>query len=165
MKAKIILTDAEPSSVNPDSKELANTIINRIGLMPRKKGATENMYRTLLLLYERTKQANQEKKPELGVVLVEEMGASAGISRQTMYDYLGRWMQLNLIVKTSYIVEGKVVIGYKLNGNTLEGAFEKSMVQIKNNMNRTLQYIRELQKTIKNEKLRKVMKAKDSNKD
>lgn len=142
-----------PSSVTPDSKELANVVISRIGLMPRKKGSTEGMYRTLIELYEKTKRANQDKRPEAAIMTVEEMGKFAGITRQTMYEYLSRWTALDLIVKTSYIWEGKVIIGYKLNGNTLEAAFDRVLVKIKNNLEMTHKYIRELQKSLKNEKL------------
>ncbi len=56
---------------------------------------------------------------------VEEMGSYAGITRQTMYDYLKRWLALDIIIKTSYIGSNqKVVIGYKLNGNNIESAFQ-----------------------------------------
>lgn len=158
VKDKIILTNSEPASMSPGAKELAMVIINRIGLMPRKKGSTENMHEALIELYERSKMAISQKKPELAVVTVEEMGQAAGITRQTMYDYLSRWTTLDLIVKTSYIHEGKVVIGYKLNGNTIEQAFEKAFVKIKNNLEQTQKYVRELQKTIKNEKLSQKMK-------
>lgn len=157
-KEKMILNDTTPSSMNPDSKELANVIISRIGLMPRKKGSTEDMYKILLDLYERTKRASQEKKLELAVMTVEDMGLLAGITRQTMYEYLDRWTTLDLIVKTSYIWEGKVVIGYKLNGNTLEAAFERVLLKIKNHTEITQKYIKELQKTIKNEKLSNIAK-------
>lgn len=160
MSEKIILSDVTPASVTPDSKELANVIIARIGLSPRKKGSTENMHKTLIELYERTKKANQEKRPEIAVMTVEEMGAYAGITRQTMYEYLDRWTTLDLIVKTSYIWESKVVIGYKLNGNTLEAAFERVLLKIKNHLEFTQKYIRELQKTIKNEKLSQGAKIK-----
>lgn len=162
MKEKIILTDITPISVTPDAKELANVIISRIGLCPRKKGSTENMYKTLIEIYERTKRANQEKRPELAVMTVDEMGQFAGITRQTMYEYLDRWTTLDLIIKTSYIYEGKVVIGYKLNGNTLETAFERVLIQIKNHMEITQKYIRDLQKTIKNEKLSLAQKIKQA---
>lgn len=157
-KEKITLQDITPSSMNPDSKELANVIISRIGLIPRKKGSTEDMYKILLDLYERTKRASQEKKLELAVMTVEDMGNLAGITRQTMYEYLDRWTTLDLIVKTSYIWEGKVVIGYKLNGNTLEAAFERVLLKIKNHTEITQKYIKELQKTIKNEKLSNIAK-------
>lgn len=89
---------------------------------------------------------------------VEEMGYFAGITRQTMYDYLRRWLDLNLIVKTSYIKDNKVIIGYKLNGNTLEQAFERAFVQVKNNMDTTLKYAQELQKLVKNEKISETQK-------
>ncbi len=158
---KIILTDKEPGSMNPKAEELANIVIDRMGLNPRKKGSTEKMYRTLIELYERAKRASQQKKPEIAVMTVEEMGSFAGITRQTMYDYLKRWTQLDLIVKTSYIYEGKVIIGYKLNGLTLEKAFEKASVKIKNNLEATQKYVKELQKAIKNEKLSQKMKQKD----
>lgn len=155
---KIILNDITPSSINPDSKELANVIIYRIGLMPRKKGSTQDMFKVLLNLYERTKISNQQKRPESAIMTVEEMGKAAGITRQTMYEYLSRWTELDLIVKTSYIWEGKVIIGYKLNGTTLESAFDRVFVKVKNNMEMTQKYIRELQKTLKNEKLSAHMK-------
>ena len=155
---KIILTENEPG-MNANSEELAKVIVNRLGLSPRKEGSTDKMYRTLVELYERSKQANREKNPELAVMTVDDMGYFAGITRQTMYEYLKRWMSLNLIVKTSYIKEGKVIIGYKLNGNTLEQAFEKSMQKIRNNMDTTLKYIKELQRVVKNEKLSAGQKA------
>lgn len=150
---KIILTDQEPN-LGAGSEELANVIINRIGVMPRKKGSTDKMPRVFLELYERSKAANRDKNPKLAVMTVEEMSMHAGITRQTMYDYLKRWLAIDLITKTSYIDEkNKAVIGYKLNGPTLEGAFEKSKVRINNNLNLTSQYIAELQKRIKNEKI------------
>ena len=161
---KIILTEHEPG-MNANSEELAKVIINRLGLSPRKEGSTDKMYRTLLEMYERSKQANREKNPEMAVMTVDDMGYFAGITRQTMYEYLKRWMSLNLIVKTSYITEGKVVIGYKLNGNTLEQAFEKSMQKISNNMETSMKYIRELQRIVKNEKLRYGQKLKNSSED
>lgn len=158
---KIVLNSTEPSSMNPKAEELANIVIDRIGLNPRKKGSTDKMFRTLIELYERMKKAMQNKKPEEAVMTVEEMGAFAGITRQTMYDYLKRWTALDLIVKTSYIYEGKVIIGYKLNGINLENAFEKAFVRIKNNLETTQKYVKELQKTIKNEKLSQKMKQKE----
>ncbi len=152
MKHKIILTNTEPS-LNPSSEELSKVIIDRLGLMPRKKGSTENIHRVLIELYERSKSANQNKQPEKAVMTVEEMAVFAGITRQTMYDYLPRWVGLNLITKTSYINEGKVIIGYKLNGNTLEQAFEKVISRIQENLNFTRSYIQEFQKVLKNEKI------------
>lgn len=157
--SKIVLQNHEPS-MNPTSEELARIIMSRVGLEPRKSGSTDKMHRTLLELYERAKSAHREKRPESAVMTVEEMGAYAGITRQTMYDYLRRWLNLDLIVKTSYIVDNKVIIGYKLNGSTLEAGFEKACRQISNNMDLTLKYIRELQKRIKNEKISQTQKEK-----
>ncbi|NTV23594.1 MAG: hypothetical protein HGA85_04430 [Nanoarchaeota archaeon] len=155
------LTNAEPSSTNPDSKELAELLIVRMGLSPRKTGSTDQMHKVLLELYERTKLAAKEKKPELAVLTVEEMGNHASISRQTMYDYLKRWIDYDLISKTTYIYENKVIVGYKLNGVTLENAFDKAAVRIKNNVDQTLKLARDLQNTIKKEKISETMKSKD----
>lgn len=153
-KEKIILNDVMPASMSPDSEELAKVIVNRIGLMPRKKGSTDYMFRALIEIYERMKKSNQNKRPEQAIMTVEEMGNCAKITRQTMYEYLARWTELDLIVKTSYIWEGRVVIGYKLNGNTLEAAMERAFVKINNSLDMTLKYTRELQKQLKNEKLK-----------
>ena len=150
---KIILTEIEPA-IGANSEELSNIVINRIGVMPRKKGATDRMNRVLIELYERNKAANREKNPKLSVMTVEDMGTIAGITRQTMYDYLKRWLAIDMVVKTSYIDNNnKAVIGYKLNGTTLEGAFDKAKAKINNNLNLTTRYIIELQRLIKNEKL------------
>ncbi len=152
---KIILTDLEPS-LGADSHELANVVIQRMGLMPRKKGATERMNRVLVELYEKSKEASREKKPTMSIMTVEEMAMHAGITRQTMYDYLKRWLDLELIQKTSYIdVYNKVVVGYKLNGATLEKAFDKARTKISNNLLLTQKIIVELQKSLKNEKISK----------
>lgn len=152
MPTKIVLTNVEPG-MNPSADELAMTVLSRIGLMPRKSGSTEKMHNVLLELYERSKVANREKKPEAAVITVEEMAVHAGITRQTMYDYLGRWLDLNLITKTSYIKEGKVIIGYKLNGTTLETAFERAVQQVSSHLASTQKYIQELQKMVKNAKI------------
>ena len=149
---KFILAHTEVG-MHPTADDYARAITARLGLLPRKKGATEKMANILMQLYERTKQAQKLKKPELAVVTVEELGAFAGISRQTMYEYLGRWIDLNLIAKTSYIHNSQVVVGYKLNGNTLEGAYEKAQVAVINHLELTGKYVKELQKTIKNEKI------------
>lgn len=156
---KIVLQNHEPG-MNPTSKELAKIVMARIGLEPRKSGATDKMFRTLLELYERSKLANREKRPEQAVMTVEEMGVFAGITRQTMYDYLRRWLDLNMIVKTSYIVDNKVVIGYKLNGSTLEASFDKARQRVSNNLELTAKYVKELQKLIKNEKISQTQKEK-----
>ena len=157
---KIVLQNHEPS-MNPTSEELAKIVMSRMGLEPRKSGSTDKMFRTLMELYERSKQANRNKQPESAVMTVEEMGYYAGITRQTMYDYLRRWLDLNMIIKTSYIVNNKVVIGYKLNGTTLEASFEKAHQQINNNMELTLKYVQELQRRIKNEKISQAQKDKN----
>ena len=154
---KIVLQNHEPG-MNPTSEELAKIVMARIGLEPRKSGATDKMFRTLLELYERSKLANREKRPEEAVMTVEEMGVFAGITRQTMYDYLRRWLDLNMIVKTSYIVDNKVVIGYKLNGSTLEASFDKARQQVSNSLELTAKYVKELQKLIKNEKISQTQK-------
>ena len=151
---KIVLQSIEPST-NPTSEELAKVVMSRVGLDPRKTGSTDKMYRTLLELYERAKFAYREKKPEEAVMTVEEMGMYAGITRQTMYDYLRRWLELNMIVKTSYIKDNKVIIGYKLNGATLEQSFDKAISRITKNLDDTKKYIQDLQKLIKNEKISK----------
>lgn len=151
---KIILTNSEPG-LNADSIELAQIIIERLGLMPRKKGSTEKMNMVLIELYERAKEAARVHQPAKAIITVEEMGLYAGITRQTMYDYLRRWLELDFIIKTSYIdIYNKVVIGYKLNGNTIEQAFEKAKTKINNHLDLTAKYIREMQRTLKNEKIR-----------
>jgi len=159
-KNKIILTNIEPD-INANSEEMAGVLIQRLGLMPRKKGSTERMNKVLIELYERAKDAARQKNPTKSIMTVEDMAYFAGITRQTMYDYLKRWLDLDLIIKTSYIDENqKVVIGYKLNGHTLEQSFEKARARINNNLDFTLKYIRELQKTIKNEKISQAQKSK-----
>lgn len=155
--SKIVLQNHEPG-MNPTSEELARIIMTRLGLEPRKSGATDKMYRVMTELYERAKVSHREKKPEHAVMTVEEMGAFAGITRQTMYDYLRRWLELSMIVKTSYIVDNKVIIGYRLNGSTLETSFEKARQQITNNLELTNRYIQEMQRRIKNEKISQTQK-------
>ncbi len=152
MTAKIIITNHEPG-MNPTAEELSKVVLSRMGLTPRKEGATDKMHNVLVELYEKMKTAQREKKPESAVMTVEELGLHAGITRQTMYDYLKRWLDLDLVSKTSYITEGKVIIGYKLNGSTLESAFEKAVQRINNHLETSMKYVRELQKLIKNEKI------------
>lgn len=139
--------------MNPTADELSRIIMHRMGLMPRKEGSTDKMHNVLVEIYEKMKAAQREKHPEAAVMTVEEMGLHAGITRQTMYDYLKRWVELDLISKTSFITDGKVIIGYKLNGSTLESAFEKSVQRITNYLETSMKYVRELQKLIKNEKI------------
>ena len=151
--SKIILTNIEPG-LNADSSEMANVVIQRIGLMPRKKGSTEKMHRVLIDMYERAKLATREKDPKQAIMTVENMGVSVGITRQTMYEYLRRWLELDLIIKTSYIDEwNKVVIGYKLNGTTIEQAFERAKKKVHKHLDETSKYVVEMQKLLKNEKI------------
>jgi hypothetical protein len=159
---KIILSDLKPGN-DANSLEIADILTKRLGLMPRKEGSTEKMNLVLLELYERAKSASREKSPTKAVMTVEEMSAFAGITRQTMYDYLKRWLGLDLITKATYInSDEKVVIGYKLNGNTIEAAFDHAKAKIETNLEETRKIILELQKTVKNEKISQGMKDKDS---
>lgn len=161
---QFILRHIEPT-MNPSQDELANVIIHRLGLMPRKKGSTEKMYRVLLELYEKAKIAGREKSQTAALMTVEEMAIHAGISRQTMYDYIKRWVDIDFISKMSYIgQEQKVIIGYKLNGPTLEAAFEKARTRIHNNLDITATYIGELQRIVKNEKISKTFEEKPTKK-
>lgn len=134
--------------------ELTKVLLARFGLLPRKKDGTAEMHKLLLELYERKKQSNRERRPELAVLPVEEMGVFAGIKRQTMYDYLRRWLDLQLLKKTSFVANGKVVIGYELNGTNLEGAFRKAETAIKNHLDYSFKIVEQLQSEIKKEKLR-----------
>lgn len=89
----------------------------------------------------------------MAVLPVEVMAMHAGIKRQTMYDYLGRWLGLNILKKTSFVSDGKVVIGYELNGTNLEGAFKKAEQVISSHATETVDLIKELQNQVKKEKL------------
>ncbi len=140
---------------NANSEELAKVLLARFGLLPRKKDGSAQMHRLLLELYERKKQSNKEKRPELAVMPVEDMGVFAGIKRQTMYDYLHRWLDLQILKKTSFVNQGKVIIGYELNGTTLENAFRKAESVIKGHLEHSFRMIENLQNEIKKEKLRK----------
>ncbi len=137
-----------------NQEELTKVLLARFGLLPRKKDGTAEMHKLLLELYERKKQSNRERRPELAVLPVEEMGVFAGIKRQTMYDYLRRWLDLQLLKKTSFVANGKVVIGYELNGSNLEGAFRKAETSIKNHLDYSFKIIEQLQNEIKKDKLR-----------
>lgn len=152
MTTKIMIGDQEPG-MNPTAEELSKVIMARMGLMPRKEGSTDKMHNVLAELYEKMKIAQREKKPEAAVMTVEELGLHAGITRQTMYDYLRRWLELDLVAKTSYIQGGKVIVGYKLNGGTLESSFMKAVQKINNHLETSMKYVKELQKLIKNEKI------------
>jgi hypothetical protein len=157
---KIHLEIVEPL---PDAKpeEIARIVLARFGLLPRKKDGTAQMHKLLLELYERKKAANRDKKPEAAVMTVEDMGVFAGIKRQTMYDYLGRWLVLNLLKKTSFVSSGKVVIGYELNGGNLEAAFKKAELYLKNHTEYTINLIKDLQNEIKKEKIKAAVQDDD----
>jgi len=150
---KIQLHSVEPV---PDATqdELAKIVLARFGLLPKKRDAKAKFSRLLLELYERKKVANRDRKPEAAVMTVEEMGAYAGIARQTMYDYLSTWKILQVLKKTSFVTDGKVIIGYELNGTNLEGAFKKAENMIRAHNELSLSMIRQLQNEIKKGKLR-----------
>jgi hypothetical protein len=159
---KIILGDVEPD-YNCDSNSLARIITSRLGLIPRKEGSTDALHKILLELYERTKIATRDKKPEAAIMTVEEMASFAGITKQTMYEHLEKWLNLDFLVKISYISGEKIVKGYRLNGTTLEEAFTKAKVIIGKNLDLTQKYIQDLQKMLKNEKISATIKKKEEN--
>ena len=138
---------------NASTEELAKVIIARFGLQPRKKDGNAQMHSLLLELYERKKISNRDKKPEAAVMPVEEMGDKAGIKRQTMYEYLHRWLDLGILKKTSFVNNGKVVIGYELNGTNMEGAFRKAESTIKQHLEDSFKLVDKLQNEIKKEKI------------
>jgi len=150
---KIELEIVEPVE-HSSPEELAKIILARLGLLPRKKDALAKFHQLLIELYERKKQSNQDRKPEMAVMTVEEMGVFAGIKRQTMYDYLNRWLLLNVLKKTSFVSDGKIITGYELNGTNIEAAFRKAEYIIQNHISATFDIIKEFQNEIKKEKLR-----------
>ena len=79
-----------------------------------------------------------------------------------MYDYLHRWLELNVLKKTSFVSGGKVVIGYELNGNNLEGAFRKAEQSIKNHLETSFKFVNHLQNEIKKEKITSAINAPSS---
>ncbi len=139
---------------NATHEDMAKTLLARFGLVPRKKDGQAQMHSLLLELYERKKQSNREKKPEIAVMPVEHMASAASIKRQTMYDHLKRWLDLQILKKTSFVSSGKVILGYELNGNTLEHAFRRAETTIKNHVDDSFKLIEELQNEIKKDKLR-----------
>jgi len=151
MKFELHAIEPVPESTHD---ELAKVVLARFGLLPKKRDAKAKFTGLLLELYERKKAANRERKPELSVMTVEQMAAYAGIARQTMYDYLTTWKELQVLKKTSFVNEGKVVIGYELNGQNLEGAFRKADNVLRAHSELSLSMIRQLQNEIKKEKLR-----------
>lgn len=146
MKFELEATEPLPDA---ETEEIARVLLARFGLLPRKKDGQAKMHTLLLELYERKKAANREKKPEHAVMTVEDMGLFAGIKRQTMYDYLGRWLSLNLLKKTSFVANGKVIIGYELNGTNLESSFKKAETTIRNHLEQSLEIVRSLQNEVK----------------
>lgn len=150
---KFQLEHVEPVP-NATSSEMAKIVLSRFGLMPRKRDGQAKFEKLLLEMYERKKKANKDHRPEVAVMPVEDMGVFSGIARQTMYEYVKRWVQLGIIKKTSFVSNGKVVIGYELNGNNLEGAFNKASQIVRNHTETSLDIIRNLQLEIKKEKLR-----------
>jgi len=157
---KFALEHAEAVSHNVE--ELSKVLLARFGLSPRKKDGEAQLHKLLLELSERKKQANREKKPEAAVMPVEEMALHAGIKRQTMYDYLKRWLDLQILKKTSFVSGGKVVIGYELNGSNLEAAFRKAESTIKAHIDESFRVIEHLQNEVKKEKLRKGLNDEES---
>lgn len=154
-----IQLEHKETAENPSTEELAKVLLTRFGLIPRKKDGSAQMHSMLMELYERKKIANRDKKPEAAVMPVEEMGKFAGIKRQTMYEYLHRWLDLNILKKTSFVSEGKVVIGYELNGVNLEGAFRKAESTIKNHLEDSFKLVEQLQNEIKKEKISNTITA------
>lgn len=148
---KIQLEHKEPEQTT--SEHLAHVLLARFGLLPRKKDGSAQMHKLLLELYERKKKANRNHQPEQAVMPVEEMSNHAFIARQTMYDYLNRWLDLNILKKTSFVSNGTVIIGYELNGPTLESAFRKAETTIKNHLEYSFKLLEDLQNTVKKEKL------------
>lgn len=144
-----------------DPEELARVVLARFGLLPRKRDGLAKMHKLLLELYERKKISNREKKPESAVMTVEEMGLFAGIKRQTMYDHLGRWLALSVLKKTSFVSNGKVIIGYELNGPNMESAFKKAETAVKNHAEKSIELVKMLQGEIKREKLKSTLAQKE----
>lgn len=161
MTLKIQLEHAE-SLPDANVEELSRTLLARFGLLPRKKDGNAAMHKLLLELYERKKVANRDRKPEAAVIPVEMMGNVAGIKRQTMYEYLHRWLDLGILKKTSFVSDGKVVIGYELNGANLEGAFRKAETSIRNHLDASFKLVDTLQNEIKKAKIREGLKPDDN---
>jgi hypothetical protein len=158
MAEKLTLKDTQPD-MGATSEGVSLAVMDRLGLLPRKRGSTESMHQVLLEFYARAKKATAAKDPKLSVMTVDEMAIFAKITRQTMYEYLQRWLTLHIITKVSFIDEGgKVIIGYKLNGTTIEDAFSKVETRIKKNVEDTKKLIVSLQKMLKNEKISASMK-------
>lgn len=151
---KIQLEQAEAVD-GANTEELCRVLLARFGLLPRKKNADAQLHRLMLELYERKKQASREKRPELSVMPVEDMAVYASIKRQTMYEHLARFLQFGILKKTSFVSGGRVVIGYELNGQSLEAAFRKAESAISSHVEKSFKLIETLQNELRREKLRK----------
>lgn len=145
---------------NSNSQELTRCVLSRFGLLPRKNGAKIKIEELILELYERKKKAYKEKKGDFAVMTVEEMATYAKVSRQTMYDYLYRFLQINILKKTSYMKNNKIVTGYELSGNNLENSFSKAISIIQEQLETSIEYVKLLQNEIKKEKLRFIQDSK-----
>src|SRR3989338_5438807 len=145
---------------NADHKKLTRCILSRFGLLPRKQGAKIRIEALILELYERKKQAYKNKLPDEAVMTVEAMATYAQVSRQTMYDYLYRLLQLNILKKTSFMKQHELITGYELSGHNLETSFTKAITLIHEELGTSLELIKSLQNEIKKEKLRFAMDSK-----
>jgi hypothetical protein len=115
------------------SDEILKTILKRMGLAPSKVDAIGDFNRLFKELYERKKFAI--KDPKNSVMSVDEMSIYAGIKRQTMYDYLNRWLEIRFLKKTCIGFNEK--IGYELSGASLEASFQKVQDYFQKEMNLT----------------------------
>ncbi|MDD3263708.1 MAG: hypothetical protein PHT94_02330 [Candidatus Nanoarchaeia archaeon] len=147
---------------NNSVEEISKVIIKRLGLGPRKIDSQIPINNLLIEFYERTKKATQEKNPEFAIMTIDEIKDILNLTRQTSYDYINRWLEVRIITKMSYSKNGKIIKGYKLNGISLENAFLKTVSTIKEILDETNDLIHELQKNIKNEKIRNTLKNKDN---
>ena len=83
----------------------------------------------------------------------------SGISTGTInFSLHNKYCYIDFISKATFVANGKVVKGYKLNGNTIEDAFGKARTIISKNLNETSKMITDLQKLIKNEKIKESMR-------
>lgn len=154
MRKRIITLEEREAHPDASVEELARVVLARFGLLPKKIDGTAKLEKLLLELNERKKMAYRDKNPEIAVVPVEEMGLIAGIARQTVYDHLGRWLFLEVLKKTSFVSNGRVVIGYELNGPTLEAALKKAEAKIQYLMKGSFDVVEQLKSKIKSEKIK-----------
>lgn len=113
--------------------EVLKVILKRMGLAPSKVDAIGDFNRLFNELYERKKFAI--KDPKNSVMSVDEMSIYTGIKRQTMYDYLSRWLEIQFLKKTCIGLNEK--IGYELSGPSLEASFQKVQYYFQKEMNIT----------------------------